>query len=121
MSRVLVIEDDKQLQKVMVRMVRTGGHEVEAVSTGLEALAKLSDTIYDIVISDYDLEGPLTGEDVYHWVKANLPSLRHKYIFCSANDKSALLCKVSGLVYLEKPASTRAIMMAIEDLSRGSS
>jgi DNA-binding NtrC family response regulator len=50
--RVLVADDESRLRELLVRELGRKGHEVEGVSDGEAALARLRDAAYDIVILD---------------------------------------------------------------------
>ncbi len=102
--RVLLIEDDDQLQRAMVRLLNRWfvGVQIETVSTATRAIEyllavkstrKLSreegiechDGAYDLIISDYDLDGRQTGGDVLAWIKAHMPEFTQKFVFFSGN------------------------------------
>lgn len=108
MAKILLIEDSEMLQKSFRRVLRD--HDLVVVSTGLDALQQLEVGQFDLVISDFDLEGPLNGEDVYLWVQTNRPDLLKRYIFCSANSRSEDICKRDGIPYLEKGDTTPAMI-----------
>lgn len=118
MADILVIENDKLLQKALRRMLR--GHAVVMVATGLDAIALLEDVEFDMVISDYDLDGPLTGEDVLKWVRLNKPDLVSKYTFCSGNeDKMERLQREASVQYLLKPATAEQVQALIKTVLGG--
>jgi CheY-like chemotaxis protein len=63
MPKVLLVEDDPALQFTIQTALETKGYAVDAVSTTGEAIERLADNEYPIVISDiYIDEG--TGLDV---------------------------------------------------------
>jgi two-component system KDP operon response regulator KdpE len=55
MSRVLVVEEDPQLQKMLTLMLQREGHEVAICSDGEGAIERISDESPDLVILDYVL------------------------------------------------------------------
>src|SRR5258707_15803677 len=50
--RVLVVEDDKVNQLVVIGMLRQMAHQADCVADGVEALAALDKRSYDIVLMD---------------------------------------------------------------------
>lgn len=117
MASILVIENDKLLQKAFRRMLKD--HEVTMVATGLEAIAALEDGKFEAVVSDYDLDGPLTGNDVWKWVEVNRLDLIKRYGFCSGNEDAERLCKRAQIPYVDKPASTAQIQALVATLLKG--
>ncbi len=72
MSRLLLVEDDPGLQFTILTALEEKGYEVDAVSTTGEAMERLTDNAYPIVISDiYIDEG--TGLDVLNAAKRKNP------------------------------------------------
>jgi CheY-like chemotaxis protein len=115
MANILYIEDDPVVQRSASRFLR--GHKVEIVGQGTQALILLSEGMpFDVIVSDYDLEGSITGEDVYLWVKSNRPELVNKYIFCSGNDRFEEKCVAAGIRFLKKPCSVTQIRTTINSV-----
>jgi len=52
MSRVLVVDDEPKLGKLVSEMLELDGHEVARASSGREALARLSAERFDVVLTD---------------------------------------------------------------------
>jgi DNA-binding NtrC family response regulator len=50
--RVLVADDERNLRELVVRELGRKGHEVEGVADGVEALARLSEAAWDVVVLD---------------------------------------------------------------------
>ncbi|MBM3280146.1 MAG: sigma-54-dependent Fis family transcriptional regulator [Candidatus Handelsmanbacteria bacterium] len=71
MSRILVVDDDEMRHAVAER-VRRMGHETSAAASGTEALKLLRAQGYDLVITDYRMDG-MNGLEVVEAVKAEFP------------------------------------------------
>ncbi len=63
MRRLLVVEDDAAVRTTIVTFLEMEGYEVDAVSSTSEALARLKENAYPIVISDIYIDDR-TGLDV---------------------------------------------------------
>ncbi len=73
MQKLLLVEDDPALQFTILTALEQKGYAVDAVSTTGEAIERLSDGGYPIVISDiYVDEG--TGLDVLDAAKRKDPN-----------------------------------------------
>jgi len=51
-ARVLIAEDDTAVREFVSRALAHGGHEVETVNDGLEALSVLDGEAFDLLITD---------------------------------------------------------------------
>lgn len=56
-QRVMVVDDETKMQRVLEIMLKRMGHEVECAGTGEEALQALQGTPADLVISDLRMPG----------------------------------------------------------------
>ena len=52
MSKVLIVEDDKELRELFGKVLMKQGYDIRETSNGKEALAALHQDFYDLVISD---------------------------------------------------------------------
>ncbi|MEE8445507.1 MAG: response regulator [Alphaproteobacteria bacterium] len=57
MARILVAEDDAAVREFVSRALSHDGHEVCAVNDGLEALEKIDQDEYDLLITDIVMPG----------------------------------------------------------------
>ena len=72
MQKLLLVEDDPALQFTIQTALEEKGYEVDAVSTTGEAIDRLSDGAYPIVISDIYVD-ERTGLDVLNAAKKRDP------------------------------------------------
>jgi ActR/RegA family two-component response regulator len=50
--RVLTVDDEPMMTRAVVRMLKPSGHVVSVAGSGEEALEKLAEQTYDVVVSD---------------------------------------------------------------------
>jgi signal transduction histidine kinase len=74
-ARVLIVEDDAGIALLERRALERAGHVAEAVSTPEEALARVSQAPFDLVILDYRLAETSTGLDLYRQLRGDWPDL----------------------------------------------
>jgi PAS domain S-box-containing protein len=74
--RVLVVEDEEQLAKMAALVLTQRGHHVVVATSGEEALERLREEPFELVISDLGLGTGKNGWDVAAAVRKNYPSTR---------------------------------------------
>jgi PAS domain S-box-containing protein len=73
-ARVLVVEDEENIRALLNDAFCAEGHDVVEASTGAEALARLEEGKFDLMICDLGLP-ELSGLHVARWVKEFRPEL----------------------------------------------
>jgi CheY-like chemotaxis protein len=70
--RILVVEDNASNKRLLEMLLHRAGYAVEVASHGDQALQKLRDTAFDLVITDNNMPG-MTGEELAAKVQENRP------------------------------------------------
>jgi CheY-like chemotaxis protein len=70
---ILVAEDEKISRLVMQRMIERLGHEVETVGSGADALARLEERAFHLVLADIQMPG-MSGIEMLHEIRARTPT-----------------------------------------------
>jgi DNA-binding response OmpR family regulator len=123
--RVLVVEDQDSIRRMIEALVQGRGFEVLAVSTGTKAIDISMTTPPDLVLLDLMLPGQYDGFEVCRRLRAD-PSTKYvPIIVISAldDDQSRARANEAGATaYYTKPFSPIALLKAIDDLrARGRS
>ncbi len=119
MSRtILVIEDDRDIAKLIELHIRDLGHAVRVVHDGTEGLAAALETPYDLIILDVMLPG-MDGLELCRRLRAH-PTYTPILMLTA---KSSELDRVLGLEvgaddYLTKPFSIRELLARVKALFR---
>lgn len=71
---VLVVDDERDMCDLLVDFLSREGYEVDAAHTGPEALARVRDQDYDVVVTDLRMPG-MDGIEVLREVKALRPDV----------------------------------------------
>ena len=74
--RILAVDDEPALARMVGLMLKKHGHLVEAVTSGEQALERLEQQPFDLVISDLGLGAGLNGWQVADRVRARWPHVR---------------------------------------------
>ena len=101
--RVLVVDDEPDILRVMSRALVAQGIQVETASDGATALRRLQEQQYDVMLLDVLLPGG-SGVELLPTVLAQQPDLRVLMISAVNEPRTRLRCFELGAVdYLAKP------------------
>ena len=123
LARVLLIESDVASRLTLQTLLRAGGYSVDVAASAAEALSKLDDGIYELVLSDEDMESPEAGRGVLAYARGKeykpatalvtaqrdgkgFTSWKDRQMVVGTNDASYILGKVADLIGIR--ASRRA-------------
>jgi diguanylate cyclase (GGDEF)-like protein/PAS domain S-box-containing protein len=74
--RVLAVDDEPMMTKAVVRMLKPSGHLVSVASSGEEALDKLAEQTFDVVVSDMGMGAGMNGWELAAAVRTRWPNVR---------------------------------------------
>lgn len=116
MHRILVVEDEANIRKLLVLNLELEGFEVDTAVNGLEALEKVKQAYYDLMVLDLMLP-EIDGMKVLQNIRLSHPSL--PVIIVSARDTST--DRIQGLKsgaddYLVKPFNVEELVLRINKL-----
>ena len=73
MASLLVIEDQAELHAQLMAMFRDRGYEVDGATSGPEAVDRLREGTYDLVLTDLRLGHDIDGLDLLEFIKERNP------------------------------------------------
>jgi len=104
MSRILVVDDDRETCRFMRELLQEPEREIEMAETPEAALALLEGGRFDIVLSDINLNAELSGLDLLRAFKARDPEIEVVLISAFGTLETALEAVKSGAFdYVSKP------------------
>ena len=95
MPSVLLVEDDERIRKMYAMGLSLSGFEVTDAATGGEALIRLEDTHFDVIILDMLMSG-MSGLDVLRDYDVQAKSPGTKVIALTNLDNPAVKEKAAG-------------------------
>ena len=117
--RILVVEDQDSIRRMIEALVQARGYEVTAVSSGAKAIDVALTAPPDIVLLDLNLPGQYDGFDVCQRLRSD-PATRHvPVVIISAmdDDESRARASAAGATaYYTKPFSPIALLKEIDRL-----
>jgi two-component system, OmpR family, phosphate regulon response regulator PhoB len=120
MARILVVEDEKDLQELLSYNLRRAGHTVAVVGNGTEALGAVSDHRPDLVLLDLMLPD-VTGIEVCRKLKGEPATRDIPIVMVTA--KGDEVDRVVGFElgaddYVVKPYSLRELLLRVDAVLR---
>ena len=73
---ILIVDDEEALRRMLSRMLAQDGHRVVAAATADEALARLGERRFDVVLSDHGLGLGMNGMELATAVRDRWPGTR---------------------------------------------
>jgi hypothetical protein len=69
MLRILVVDDEPMMTRAVMRMLKPSGHSVTTAGSGEEALERLTELTFDVVVSDVGMGSGMNGWELADAVK----------------------------------------------------
>jgi len=113
--RILVIDDEPNVQALLVDLLTAKGHRVDTASDVPDALKKIAADGHDVIISDMKMPHG-TGRDIYAAVVTRSPRLARRIVFTTGDGASAetqRFVREAGNEVLLKPCKIEEIDGAI--------
>ncbi|HUT40835.1 MAG TPA: response regulator [Gammaproteobacteria bacterium] len=117
MKRILIVDDEPHVIRVMRLALENAGYSVEEAGNGQQALEKIRSNPPDLLISDIDMPR-MTGRELCSRITEEMPDRKFGiYILTArAEDEHRSWSRAMGnLDFLEKPVSIRRLLGRLED------
>jgi two-component system, NtrC family, response regulator len=114
-KNILIIDDDKYILSVFLRILQKQGYFVDTTETGQEALEKLADKTYDLAIIDVKLPDT-NGTDLIPKINSIQPEMI-KIVFTghpSLEDATKVM-NYGAAAYLVKPVKSEELVKIITE------
>jgi CheY-like chemotaxis protein len=113
LARVLLVDDDPASRLTLKTVLEAGGYHVDSAASAAEAVGKLDEKQYELVLSDLQMESPEAGLKVIAHARIkdykpataliktyqNTPATGHRNkILIEPEDIPGLLSKVADLI-----------------------
>jgi DNA-binding NtrC family response regulator len=102
-TKILIVDDEPIMRESLAGWLERDGHYIDTSASGEDALKKLKDTRYDILLVDIKMEG-ISGLDVLKRVKESDPEIAVVMITAYGSIATAIEAMKNGAYdYLLKP------------------
>jgi CheY-like chemotaxis protein len=117
-GRVLVVDDEREIAELVAETLGRDGYEVEAVTGGRAALARLARGGIDLVVTDLRMPD-LDGAQLVAALRAAHPELASRLVLITGDVLGAQTgeaARAAGLPVLEKPLDLAALRREVRRL-----
>jgi len=115
--RILVVDDEEGVVSLLIRLLKRDGHYVEGARGGRDALERLAEQQFDLVISDVKMPG-VGGQKLHQEIHQRYPDLAHRMIFLSGDTislETRAFLEATGNRFLRKPFSITELKQAVHE------
>ena len=117
MSSILIVDDEPAVVRVMKLGLENAGYEVVTARHGEDAMARLRERSFDVMITDMNMPR-MNGQELCDALRKELPD-REPLIFV-LSARTGLRHRewhgeIDGVEFLEKPASMRQLSARIRE------
>ncbi len=114
MGRILIADDHDAIRRGLVRGLTEAGHDVEEASNGNQAIERLHDNYFDVVLSDLKMGGS-DGMDVLRTTRALHPTTAVILMTAFGTVNTAVeAMKIGAFDYVQKPFEIEEMEVKIE-------
>lgn len=85
--KILIVEDESSIRRVMQRMLSRAGHEILLAANGEEAAELLRSHTPDAILMDLKMPG-MSGETLYYLIAGQYPKLKSRVIVMTGDPEA---------------------------------
>lgn len=119
-KKVLVVDDDDGIRSLCTEVLGVAGYEVDTATNGMEAIDKVKNATYGLVISDIDMP-ELDGLSFYAYALRDHGYLRDRFLFisgCLPDEVRGVLERLK-VRCMAKPFRIRDFLNVVEEMMSG--
>ncbi|MCB0208121.1 MAG: response regulator transcription factor [Anaerolineae bacterium] len=110
---ILIVDDNDTVRYILTNTLKHQGYVIDSASDGSEALQKLVQTSYDLMLLDLHMS-PVDGLEVLHQIREKDPLLSVIILTAYSSVESAVdALRLGAFDYLFKPAAPDAIRQRV--------
>lgn len=117
-ERILVVDDEEHVRVLFSRILQKEGYEVDCASSGIEAIEKLAQNSFDLVLTDLKMDG-IDGLDLVK--KGKMVNQALPFILISGYgtaQTAASAAKEGAELFLMKPIDMADLTLAVRKVLR---
>lgn len=114
--KILIVDDEEIIATLLKKMLEEEGF-VEWVANGRDALVKITETFYDVIIVDMNMP-VMDGMKFYYEAVKNFSAIRERIIFftSASEEKHLFFIRENNLRCLTKPSGLKDMSKAVREI-----
>lgn len=117
MKKILIVDDEPHIIRIIKLSLERAGYLVDSAPNGEVALKKILLQQPDILITDIQMPR-MSGEELCKKINTDIPE--RKFLIVVSTSRTEIehrewSRKISDLVFLEKPVSTRKLLSMLDN------
>jgi CheY-like chemotaxis protein len=115
---ILVVDDDPEVLELIGDVLGQIGHEIQTTTSPLEALERIGQRRYELIVSDVNMPG-LDGLGLYRAAVDRAPALARRFILVTGSSLTPEVREFihrTGLPILSKPFSVQKLREVAEQI-----
>lgn len=113
-AKILVVDDEPDIREVIQKILQDRGYLVTTASNGAEALARLGESSFDLILSDVKMP-VMDGMELLQKVSLLYPDIPTVILSAFANIQDAVAAiKLGAYDYIAKPVYPDDLLLSIE-------
>lgn len=118
--RILVVDDEPDVAAVIAEILESDGHEVDVAHSGEDALKAISETSFDIILTDLRMPH-LDGPGLYRRLETERPDLRDRIGFLTGDtlgQRAREFLRGADCPFIEKPVTAEELRELVSGFLR---
>jgi CheY-like chemotaxis protein len=112
-AHVLLVEDNEGLARPTAELLENAGHRVTLAACGDDAIERLREAVFDVVISDVRMPGRHDGVALARWIREAMPRL--PIVLMTGYTAELDQAQALGVPVLAKPATAQALLKVVAE------
>ena len=119
MRRILIVDDEVAVRETLAEILEGAGHRVATAASGWEALERLKESLYDLILTDMRMPD-MDGRGLYREIQKRWPQQAGRVIFITGDTLTSALGDVdaeSCRPVIEKPFLPNDVLRIVSQVA----